>query len=726
MAVTEPRLDLWRPSVAVCAGKVVVAWSQNFDGEWDLCLRSYDPASRQWSKRRRIERPGADIHVRLAATPDGSKAWLVWQGWTDGNFDILAQPLEQAGRAEPVRLSETPANEWTPEAAADSKGTLYVVYDSYRNGNYDVYLNIGLKRTVAVAETPRFEARPHLAIDKRGRVWIAYEEGDPNWGKDFGTRWPGPSGVPFYLYRTIAVRVWAGGKLLEPLQPVPVEPVSTRYGDGKRKRASLPRLAVDRAGRIWLTYRRHALLSGAGTLWASFATYYSGGQWSPVIPVPYSNNVIDNRPPFVLLPSGQLALLHSTDYRRSGERVDRNNDLWATVLPAGPEPPAEPKLRPAAVAKIKFKPIHPNESADVARIRKFRVTVGGKTYRLFRGEFHRHTEFTSHRDQDGLFESLWRYGLDVARMDWLGPGDHDNGYGREYPWWLTQKQVDIYHHPPTFVPMFTYERSVRYPSGHRNPVFARRGIRPLPRLPGQKLLMGQPDTGSPDVKILYAYLKHFGGVCASHTSATNMGTDWRDNDPEVEPVVEIYQGCRQNYEHAGAPLSAKGPGDSVGGYQPAGFVWNALKKGYRLGFQSSSDHVSTHLSYAVLLVEEPTREGVLDALRRRHSYGAMDNIIVVFTSGEHLMGDQFQTAKRPEFEVQAIGTDKIARVVFVRAIKGEVPKYVYETRPNSKKISLRWVDTDPVPNTPACYYVRIEQSDGKLAWASPMWITYRP
>ena len=32
-------------------------------------------------------------------------------------------------------------------------------------------------------------------------------------------------------------------------------------------------------------------------------------------------------------------------------------------------------------------------------------------------------------------------------------------------------------------PMFAYERSVSYPEGHRNVVFAERGIRPLPRLP---------------------------------------------------------------------------------------------------------------------------------------------------------------------------------------------------------------------------------------------------
>src|SRR5207248_2601363 len=120
------------------------------------------------------------------------------------------------------------------------------------------------------------------------------------------------------------------------------------------------------------------------------------------------------------------------------------------------------------------------------------------------------------------------------------------------------------------------------------------------------------DEGAPDIKNLYAYLRQFDGICASHTSATNMGTDWRDNDPQLEPVVEVYQGDRQSYEEPHAPKTAKGPNDSLGGYQPAGFIWNAFGKGYRFGFESSSDHISTHISYSVVLAEDTSRAGVLD------------------------------------------------------------------------------------------------------------------
>src|SRR5439155_18104995 len=83
---------------------------------------------------------------------------------------------------------------------------------------------------------------------------------------------------------------------------------------------------------------------------------------------------------------------------------------------------------------------------------------------------------------------------------------HDNGAGREYSWWLTQKLTDAYHVKGTFTPMFTYERSVAFPMGHRNCVLARRDVRTLPRLTaGQVAAVGgvHPD----DTKMLYRYLK---------------------------------------------------------------------------------------------------------------------------------------------------------------------------------------------------------------------------
>jgi len=505
--------------------------------------------------------------------------------------------------------------------------------------------------------------------------------------------------------------------------------VDTTYDDktwetNRHHRISMPRLAVARDGRVWLLFRRHPLASGGAERWAGFASYYDGDEWGPQVMLPRSHNLLDNRPGIAALPGGEIAVIYSTDGRVTGPGAIRDNNIQSTVLSAEGDarPPALVRATPRGDGS-RSKPVHPAEARDIARVGSYRVEVGGKTYRLLRGEFHRHTEISSHRDWDGPLEEVWRYGLDVARMDWIGVGDHDYGGGREYTWWLTQKQTDMYHHAPTFVPAHTHERSVRYPSGHRNVMFEQRGIRALPRLGSQQaVLYGTPEEGSPDIKNLYRYLKAFGGICASHTSATNMGTDWRDNDPEVEPVVEIYQGHRQSYEEPEAPLAAKSAEESIQGYHTDGFVWQALAKGHRIGFQASSDHVSTHLSYAVVLAEEVSRAGILNAFKQRHSYGAHDNIVLDVRSGDHVMGDEFATTGPPTLDIVALGTAPIARVDIVRQIEGAAPIYVYATEPGKQRVTMRWQDTDAEPGQTNMYYVRIMQEDAKLAWASPMWI----
>src|SRR5262249_15244494 len=122
------------------------------------------------------------------------------------------------------------------------------------------------------------------------------------------------------------------------------------------------------------------------------------------------------------------------------------------------------------------------ERDAVQRIRKHRIDAGGKQYQILPGEFHRHTEISWDGGADGALEEMFRYGIDAAGMDWIGNGEHDGGAGREYSWHLIQKFTDAYHVAKRFTPMFTYERSVSYPHGHRNCMFAQRGVRTLPRL----------------------------------------------------------------------------------------------------------------------------------------------------------------------------------------------------------------------------------------------------
>jgi hypothetical protein len=251
-------------------------------------------------------------------------------------------------------------------------------------------------------------------------------------------------------------------------------------------------------------------------------------------------------------------------------------------------------------------------------------------------------------------------------------------------------------------------------------MFAKRGVMTLPRLaPPKGEAVG--GVGADDTKMLYRYLHEMDGVCASHTSATGMGTDWRDNDPKVEPIVEIYQGDRMSYELEGAPRTGHDPKTgalpiNIAGWFPKGFVNHALERGYRLGFQASSDHWSTHISFFIVLAERNEREAILDAVKKRHCYAATDNIIVDFKSGEHVMGDEFTSRGPPALQLYVRGTNHLAKIEILRD-----SRVIHTIRPNSDQYRGLWTAPAAVGES-HYYYVRVEQTDGELAWASPMWI----
>src|SRR5262249_37873664 len=157
-----------------------------------------------------------------------------------------------------------------------------------------------------------------------------------------------------------------------------------------------------------------------------------------------------------------------------------------------------------------------------------------------------------------------------------------------------------------------------------------------------------------------------------------------------------------------------------GDYKPDGFVWNALAKGYRLGFQASSDHISTHVSYACVLAEDFSRRGILDAFRKRHCYAATDNIVLDVRLGDHLMGDDFTADRPPPLTIRALGTAPIHQVDVISN-----QTYVYTARPNRRQADVRFLDADRTPGL-RYYYVRVHQTDGQLAWASPIWLRLAP
>ena len=599
-----------------------------------------------------------------------------------------------------------------------------MAWDGYASGSYDVYLRLrrsGRWEDVRiVAGTARFEAGASVAMDGKGRTWIAWHESGPQWGKDTGrlVDQSGQSkGTELYETRTLRVACLDDGKWMTTLQDPAVH-----LGEGKWE---MPHLQMDASGHPWLLVRHLTMRQSEGrgryfASWVIACLRYDGSRWTRPARLFNSAGRNDMMPASALDPDGRVWAVWPTDNRSAKSFLAVHGQVSVGLLGRGEPAPVE--LSPLRLPPVEpFDPVHPDEAGDLERIRSYRIQSRGRTYSIYRGDLHRHTDISLDGGGDGSLVDAYRYARDAAGLDFLGVTDHNHEIVEPYNWWRNQKVADLFQ-LESFAALYGYERSLEFPNGHRNVFFIRRGTSILPIETAEHL-------GLEGSERLFWHLRRQNGTSIPHTIATGSGTDWRDNDPKVEHLLEIFQGMRETYEHPGAPQPMTIQPSSTleqdnRPFRRLGTAWSALEKGYKLGFIASSDHISTHISYACLIAEELTPEGLLEAIRARRAYAATDNIILdvrfLGSDGEHLMGEAFRSATPVRITAELIGTRPIRRVDVIKD-----NRIAYSVTPDKRDVEFQYADGASEPGE-SYYYLRVIQEDGEMAWGSPAWVDYQP
>ncbi len=733
-------------AAATLDGALWIAWAAQVEGNFDIYARAFD--GKRWSPIRRLtEAPGADFHHRLAADAKGN-LYLVWQSFRTGDGNIYLKVFDGIRWSEAIAVSSHEASEWEPAIALDSQDRLYIAYDTYRHGDYDVFLRVfengALGPEIPIADSPDFEARAAIAIDKDDRAWIAWDNQGPNWALDM-PHWnidssegdwgapadwsaPDPRGrvgqkVGLRYTQGIGIAVYAQGRRWIPRASI----ASVLPDEPPAGVLEIPHLAVDGSGVPWLFFRRWLRRNDGGGMaerpmgWRIYASAYETDRWTEPIVLEDSAGSNDNRPAVVLQEGASLDVFFAADgrYDAAANRVKPIDRRHGFVAHRKIEPPR----RTSALPPPELHPVEPGalrgHRHTAAGDRRNEVAAGTKRYRLYWGDLHRHTEISSDGGYDGTLWDMYRYAIDVAELDFIASTDHSyGGAGKDglletYDWWRTQKLADVFHLPGVFMPLFGYERTPTFPYGHRNVISPNRGAVAIPiTVPREERNTKFPRR--PDELALWKALKGSDAITIPHTIAAGGGTDWSYHDPAFQTLLEIYQGCRLSYEGRGAPRV-----NSAERYE-VGYAQNALTKGYKMGFIASSDHRSTHISYAAVYAEEPTRQGIFRALRQRHAYAATDNIVVDVRVGEAIMGDETTTSEAPVIRIAVRGTAPIDNIQIIKD-----NQYLYSLRPGTRNVAFAYRDGAAEPGE-SYYYVRLQQTDGQMAWASPIWVDYRP
>ena len=324
---------------------------------------------------------------------------------------------------------------------------------------------------------------------------------------------------------------------------------------------------------------------------------------------------------------------------------------------------------------------------------------------------------TALSDGTGDPDAVLRYAREVAALDAVAITDHDH-FGPRFldknPDQVERiaRATDDAYVPGTFVAVHGYEWT-SWLFGHRHVLSFGARVPLLSSLaegtdtPGElhESLAARPDAD----KIL---------VIRHHPAGGPVPIDWSfPIDPRFEPVVEITSVHGQS-ESPSLPAP-------IYNARREAFIDQQLASGARFGLVGSTDGHDGHpgLSHliapsgglAALIGAERTREGVLAALRERRVYATNGpRILLRVTGNGALMGAVLPAMAPVEIEVRVVGTAPIRRVELVT--RAGVTEIVEGT--GSALLHATW--TLPAPAAGDLAYVRVIQSDGGLAWSSPL------
>ncbi len=352
------------------------------------------------------------------------------------------------------------------------------------------------------------------------------------------------------------------------------------------------------------------------------------------------------------------------------------------------------------------------------------LDAGGDLPNVYFGDIHAKT-----LNSDGLKTptEFFEHARDVALIDFAAVADHnaaeasrlEGPFRAEMPdetYARIQEACEAMNEPGRFVTLQGFEQNViQGHPGHRNVYFR-------DKCPG--LFRGRT------LDELYAYLEGHRALVIPHHHLIWGGRPHLDNT-EYERIIEIYS-MHCSSEVRGTPINdaATSPSKRETGVSAR----EILDRGHRVGFIAASDNHNgapglsarpsrfTNIPFsgglAAVLAPELTREAVFDAMYHRRCYATTGaRIYLDFRLDGQPMGSELRAARGDTlpFDVVVSGTERIARIELIQTHR-EGTVWTYDSKRFVRLGGRLTFDR-------SCWtYLRVTQTDRKMAWSSPIWV----
>ena len=263
--------------------------------------------------------------------------------------------------------------------------------------------------------------------------------------------------------------------------------------------------------------------------------------------------------------------------------------------------------------------------------------------RVYWGETHGHTAFA---EGQGSPDGYYRFGRDVARLDFLSLSEHDI-WMDDSEWRKLQELVEDYRIEGQFTTILGFEWTSRSPLGGHHNVFFR-------DTPGRSRV---PNQKAPLLDELYAGLRSENStddvLVIPHA---HQPGDWTNSDPDMERLVEIQSG--------------HGTFDWFGN--------KYLQNGFEVGFIGASDNHNGHPGYsgignrqlgglAAVIASENNADAIFTALRDRAAYATTgERILLEATLNGIRMGTRQDDAEARRIDCRVNGTAPIDAIDVIK------------------------------------------------------------
>jgi hypothetical protein len=183
--------DQNKPSIAVDSnGMVYAVWEDKRRGDWDIYFARSEDEGLTWTDPNiRLSTDDTNKTQSAPAIAVSSKGniYVVWQDDRDGDFDIYFTKSVDGGDTwtDPnIKISKGSGSQSAPAIALDSEGVIYVVWEDYRWGDYDIYLTksedggekwLSENKRVNTDGAGSTQLNPTIAIDSSNIIYVAWE-----------------------------------------------------------------------------------------------------------------------------------------------------------------------------------------------------------------------------------------------------------------------------------------------------------------------------------------------------------------------------------------------------------------------------------------------------------------------------------------------------------------------------------------------------------------------